>query len=163
MQRRILESILVMVLTFGLFGCATICKHSAKKESPAKAITLADVPAPARATIERLIAGGEIKVLETEEQDGKAIYDVEARVKDKDVEYDVASDGTILTAEESVAYSSLPEQVRAAAEKYFGSAEDLKASKEVEGDKTFYEVEGKKGGTNKAIKLTDLGEIIEEE
>ena len=40
-----------------------------------------------------------------------------------------------------------PASVRAAAEKYFGSAAGLKASREVEKAKTFYEVEGKKKGT----------------
>ena len=126
-------------------------------------MSLSDVPEPAGETIERLTAGGEIKKIEKEETGGTAIYDVEARLKDKDVEYDVASDGKVLTAEESVPYSSLPAAVRAAVEKYFGSAEGLKASKEIEDGKIFYEVEGKKGGAVIALKLDETGKILEEE
>jgi uncharacterized membrane protein YkoI len=126
-------------------------------------VSLSDLPAPARATIDRLTAGGNIKKLEKEEQDGKVIYDVEANVKGKDVEYDVASDGKVLTAEESVPYASLPAAVQAAAMKYFGFTKGLIASKEVENGKTFYEVEGKKSGSTIALKLTETGKVVEEE
>lgn len=134
-----------------------------EKESPAQSVSLSDIPAPARAAIEKLTAGGKIKKIEKEEQEGTAIYDVEAKVKDKDVEYDVDSNGNILTSEESVPFSSMPAVVQEAAKTYFGSAEGLKASKEVEKDKTFYEVEGKKGGSAVALKLDDSGKILEEE
>jgi uncharacterized membrane protein YkoI len=154
---------MLAALAVGLCGCESIFGPAAKKEAPAQAVALSDVPEPARAIIEKLIAGGEIKKIEKEETGGTVIYDVEARVGDKDVEYDVASDGKVLTAEESVPYSSVPAAVRAAAEKYFGSAEGLKASKEIEEGKTFYEVEGKKGGAAVALKLDDTGKIVEEE
>jgi uncharacterized membrane protein YkoI len=163
MQYRILQAVLVAALIVGLWGCAAICGKGAREQAGAKAISLSDVPAPARATIERLTAGGEIKKLERAEEEGKVIYDVEGTVGGKTVEYDVASDGTVLTSEASVPYASLPQVVRAAAEKYFGSAEGLKASRELEKGQTFYEVEGKKGGATRALKLTDKGKIIEEE
>jgi len=163
MQYRILQSVMVAVLLVGLCGCESILGRAAKKEAPGQVVSLSDVPEPARATIERLTAGGEIKKIEKEETGGTVIYDVEARLKDKDVEYDVASDGKVLTAEESVPYSSLPAAVRAAVEKYFGSAEGLKASKEIEDGKIFYEVEGKKGGAVIALKLDETGKILEEE
>lgn len=163
MQYRILQAVLVALLIAGLVGCAAMCRMGAREDAGAKEISLSDVPAPARAVIERLTAGGEIKKLEKAEEEGKVIYDVEATVGGKAVEYDVASDGTVLTSEASVPYASMPQVVRAAAEKYFGSAEGLKASKELEKGQTFYEVEGKKGGATREIKLTDKGEIIEEE
>jgi uncharacterized membrane protein YkoI len=109
------------------------------------------------------MAGGEIKKIDKEEEAGKVIYDVEGTSRGKDVEYDVASDGTVLTSEESVPYASLPQAVRAAVEKYFGSAEGIKASRELEKGETFYEVTGKKAGATKELKLTDKGKIIEEE
>lgn len=162
MQYQILRAVLVAVLIVVLSGCAAISGRS-EKESRGQLVSLSDLPAPARATIDRLTAGGEIKKIEKEEQEGIVIYDVEAKVKDKDVEYDVDGNGKILSAEESVPYSSMPSVVQAAAKKYFGSAEGLKASKEVEKGKTFYEVEGKKGGSTIALKLSDTGEILEEE
>ena len=147
----------------GISGCCAESKREAKKEAPAQQVSLSDVPGPARTVIEKSIAGGKVKKIEKEEVDGKVVYDVEAKVGEKDVEYDVASDGTVLTAEESVPYVSVPGAVRTAAEKYFGSAAGLKASKEVENGKTFYEVEGKKKGKAAALKLTDAGQIVEEE
>jgi len=163
MQYRIVQSVLVAVLIVGLLGCDAIWGRAEKKKVTGQVVSLSDLPASARATIDRLTAGGEIKKLEKEKQEGIVIYDVEAKVKDKDVEYDVASDGKVLTAEESVSYILLPAPVQAAAMKYFGSAEGLKTSREIEKGKTFYEVEGKKGGSTIALKLDETGKIVEEE
>jgi uncharacterized membrane protein YkoI len=163
MLYRTLQSVLVAVVIVGLFGCSALSGRAEKKGAAAQAVALSDVPAAARATIEKLTAGGQIKKLEKEETSGKVIYDVEATVKGKDVEYDVASDGKVLSSEESVPYASLPTAVKNAAEKYFGSAEGLKPSKEIEDGKTFYEVEGKKGGSAVALKLAESGKILEKE
>jgi uncharacterized membrane protein YkoI len=163
MQYRIVQSVLVAILVVGISGCAGLSGRGAKKEAPAQQVSLSEVPAPARAAIEGLTAGGEIKKLEKEKVGGKVIYDVEASVRGKDVEYDVASDGKVLTREESIAYDSLPAAVKTTVQKYFGSAAGLKASKEIEEGKTFYEVEGSKAGSTIALKLAETGKIIEEE
>ena len=49
-------------------------------------------------------------------------------------------------------FSELPEAVRAAAEKYFGTTVGLKAMKGVEYGETSYEIEGKKNG--KIVEVT---------
>jgi len=159
MRHLIFRAVLVALLIVGIAGCAA----KEKKEAPAEKVSLSQIPSPARAVIEKLTAGGQIKSIDKETQDGKAIYDVEAKVGDKDVEYDVAEDGAILTNEESVAYDSLPAEVKTAVRNYFGSADGLKASKEMEKGKTFYEVEGSKAGSKVALKLSDTGKILEEE
>jgi uncharacterized membrane protein YkoI len=165
-------SVLAVVVTVGVVGCSSVtpqgekaekaekAQQIEKKETPAQSITLAQVPEPAQTAIKKLTATGKIKKIEKAEEDGKVVYDVEATVRGRDMEYDVAADGTVLTSEQSVPYASLPLAVRKAAEKYFGSATGLKASVEVEGGKTFYEVEGKNGT---ALKLSDTGQILEEE
>lgn len=159
MRHLIFRAVLVALLIVGIAGCAA----KEKKEAPAEKVSLSQIPPPARAVIEKLTAGGQIKSIDKETQDGKAIYDVEAKVGDKDVEYDVAEDGAILTNEESVAYDSLPAEVKTAVQNYFGSAEGLKASKEMEKGKTFYEVEGSKAGSKVALRLSDTGKVLEEE
>ncbi len=159
---RVLVSAGIIVVVTGLFGCSALRKP-AQDEAPAQAVSLAEVPPAARATIERLTAGGQIRELEKAQEDGRTVYDVEATVGGRDVEYDVAADGTVLTSEQSVPYATVPPAVRAASEKYFGSAEGLAASVEIEGDKAFYEVSGRKGGQPMTLKLTVAGEIIEEE
>lgn len=163
MQRRVFGCVLVAAWIAGISGCGAIAERGAKEETSAQEVPLSAVPEPARIVIERLTAGGEIKKIEKEELDGKVVYDVEAKVGEKDLEYDVAGDGTVLTAEESVAYASMPGTVQAAAQKYFGSAAGLQASKETEGNRTFYEVQGKKGSAVVTLKLTDTGRIVEEE
>ncbi len=149
---RIIIYVSIAVFIFGISGCSS--SHKVK---------LSQVSEPARAAIEKLTAGGEIKMIEKETSDGKTIYDVEATVNGKDMEYDIAEDGKVLTSEESVLYDLLPAAVKQAAEKYFGSAEGLNASKELEEEQTYYEVEGKKGGKEISLKLDQTGKILEEE
>jgi uncharacterized membrane protein YkoI len=163
MRYRMLASVVVVSLVVVLCGCDCLCKRGEKQETPAQAIALSDVPAPARATIEKLTADGTIRKLEKAEEGGQTVYDVEATVGGKDVEYDVAADGKIVTSEESVPFASLPAAVQKAAHTYFGSAEGLKASRELEAGKTFYEVSGTKAGAPVTVKFSDTGKIVEEE
>jgi uncharacterized membrane protein YkoI len=169
MQRSTFQITVAVILMVGVTGCCGLCKRgeeaekAEKKEAPARQVSLAQVPEPARAAIEKVTAGGKIKQIEKTEEGGKTIYDVEATMRDRDVEYDIAADGTILTSGQTVPYVSVPLVVRNAAEKYFGSATGLKAFVEVEEGKTFYEISGKKGKTPMTLKLTDTGQIVEEE
>lgn len=169
MSRRAFEIMGAVILMVGVTGCSGLGRQGEKaegtkaKETPAQQVSLSDVPAPARTVIEKVTAGGKIKKIEKAEEGGKTIYDVEATMPDRDVEYDIAADGTILTEGRTVPYTSVPLVVRNAAEKYFGSATGLKAFVELEEGKTFYEISGRKGKTPMTIKLTDAGQIVEEE
>jgi uncharacterized membrane protein YkoI len=158
MKRWVIGSLVIVAVAAGVLGCSVRSRHEAKEGEESQKVTLSDLPAPARATIEKLTAGGMIRALDKEEKGGTAVYGVEATVQGKDVEYDVDSAGNVLTSEEGVPYASLPAAVRAAAETHFGTSEGLKASRELEGDKTFYEVTGPKG----ELRMTDTGQIAEE-
>lgn len=133
------------------------------QDDDAQRVTLADVPAAVRAVIEKHVGNGEIKKIDKEKEDGKIVYDVEAKKNGKDIELSIAEDGTILTSEESVAYASLPAAVRAAAEKKLGGPGDYKASKEIEDGKTAYEIEAKSNGKHITLKFSETGELLEEE
>ena len=89
MLTRIFRAIIILVLIFLAveLGCATKKSEPAKtqKKETTKLITLADLPLPVRAAVEKLTAGGTIKKIEQDTEDGQLIYDIEARVKDKDV------------------------------------------------------------------------------
>ncbi len=168
MSRRAFQIIVAVILMVGVTGCCGACKQGekaegAEKEAAGQQISLSQIPEPARAAIEKVTAGGKIKKIEKEEEGGKTVYDVEATMRDRDVEYDIAADGTILTSGQTVPYTSVPLVVRNAAEKYFGSATGLKAFVELEEGKTFYEISGKKGKTPMTLRLTDTGQIVEEE
>jgi len=163
MGNRILGWLLVSAVLAVASGCGVLSHLGGEKSGSDRPVPLSSIPGPARSTIERLAGGGQIEKLEQEEADGRVIYDVEATADGKHVEYDVASDGAVLTTEESVAYDSLPEAVKAASRKYFGPEAELRASKEVEDNKTYYEVEGAKGNAMITLKLTDTGRIVEKE
>ena len=168
MQNPIGRNLMVAILTLG-FGAASVVwaasekESEARKEPAAQRVTLADLPAAVHTTIDREMPGAEIKLIEKEEEHGNVVYDVEAKFKGKDVEMDIASDGKVLTREESVPFASLPAAVRVAAEKDFGGTKDLDASKEGENGRTFYEVEGKKAGQKAALKFTEDGRQAEKD
>ena len=72
MQHRVLLSVLVVVLIVGVMGCCSLCERGEKgekKEAPAQQVSLSEVPEPARATIEKVTAGGKIKSIENEEKE----------------------------------------------------------------------------------------------
>ena len=106
---------------------------------------------PARAALEKLAAGGKIDKIDKEVEKGQVVYDVEATVNSKHVEYTIATDGAVVGTEASIEYSELPDAVRAAAEMYFGSATGLNPVKVVEDGQTTYEIEGAKNGKKVAV------------
>ena len=69
------------------------------------------------------------------------------------VEYVIAdSNGEVLGTENEIEVSQLPEPVRKAAKKYFGTSDGLKAMKGEEYGETHYEIEGAKNG--KTVEVT---------
>ena len=164
MQNRISRSIIAFLLAAGVtafvVGCASTRACKEKKEDATERVSLAQLSAPARATVERLTAGGKVDMIDKEVEKGKTVYDVEATVGGKHVEYMIAdADGAVLGTETSIEYSELPDAVRAAAEKYFGSATGLKAVKGVEEGKTTYEVEGQKNGKKVTAEFDASGKL----
>lgn len=125
-------------------------EKSKEKEVP---VSLAQLSAPARATVEKVTAGGKIEQMTKEFEKGQTVYDVEATVGGKHLEFLIAdTDGAVLGTEVPIEFSELPEAVRAAAEKYFGTVSGLKAMKGVEFGETTYEIEGSKNG--KTVEVT---------
>jgi len=116
-------------------------------------VSLAEVSGPARATINKETAGGQVDKITKEIERGKVVYDVEATVGGKHMEYLIAdADGTLLGTEVPIELGQLPEPVRAAGEKYFGASNGLTAMKGVEYGETHYELEGLKNG--KKVEVT---------
>jgi uncharacterized membrane protein YkoI len=112
---------------------------------------------------EKAVAGGALKRIVMENEDGRDAYSVEARVAGTNKEFTFATDGTLLAEEEDVALAQLPDAVRSAGEKYFGGSRDLRASKEIAKGVTSYEVEGRKGGKEMSLKFSAAGALLEEE
>ncbi len=136
MQNRINGTLVVLIAT-----CLAACA------SPrASRVTTAELPAAVRATVDQAVAGGSVDKIDKETENGRIVYDVEATVAGKHVEYTITADGKIVGTETSIPYGDLPESVRTAAEQFFGTATGLEAVKGVEDGKTSYEVTGLKNG-----------------
>lgn len=167
MLNRIFQTIIIffLILVVAELGCGSKKSEpvTTQKQETDQMLKLADLPLPVRTTVEKLTEGGEIIKITKDTEEGQLIYDIEATVNDKEVEYDIAPDGSILSSEESVEYSTLPKPVCAVAEKYFGMTEELKAHKEIEKGMNFYEIEGEKEGCKVTLKLSETGQIVEEE
>src|SRR4051812_33973588 len=109
--------VIALGLGLGLAGLAFGCASMKEKD-----VTIGELSEPARATVNRVTAGGHADKLTREKEHGKVVYDVEATVGGKHLEFLIAdADGAVLGTEVPVEFSALPEPVRAAAEKYFGT------------------------------------------
>jgi uncharacterized membrane protein YkoI len=137
-------SILCFAAAGFVAGCASMREHD---------VTMAQVSEPARATINKETAGGQVDKITKEVERGKAVYDVEATVGGRHMEYLVAdANGELLGTEVPIELNQAPEPVRASAEKYFGTSSGLTVMKGVEYGETHYEVEGPKNG--KKVEVT---------
>ncbi len=124
-------------------------REAAGEEGKDKEVTvsLAQLSEPARATVEKVTAGGKIEQMTKEIEKGKTVYDIEAEMDGKHLEFLIAdTDGAVLGTEVPIAYEELPEAVRTAAEKFFDTASGLQAMKGVEYGETTYEIGGLKNG-----------------
>ena len=147
MQTGIHRLISASLCMAGLLGLATGCASVKSEAAKEKEVGLAAVSAQARATIEEETAGGHVDKITRETERGKVVYDVEATVDGKHMEYLVAeATGELLGTEVPAEFSLLPQPVQAAARKYFGAMSGLTAMKGVEYGETHYEIEGVKNG-----------------
>ena len=160
MQTRKSQLITALLLAVGVAGLTVGCASAGKKETSTP-VTLADLPAAARATVEKETSGGTVDKINRETERGKVVYDVEATVGGRHLEYLIAdADGAVLGTEVPVEFSELPEPVRAAAEKYFGTTSGLKAMKGVEYGESSYEIEGARNGRNVEVTFDPTGKQV---
>jgi uncharacterized membrane protein YkoI len=129
-------------------GAMTGCASMRERD-----VTLAQVSEPARATINKQTDGGHVDKITKEVERGKTVYDVEATVGGKHMEYLIAdANGEVLGTEVPIEFAQLPEPVRAAGQNYFGTSNGLTVMKGVEYGETHYELEGLKNG--KKVEVT---------
>jgi uncharacterized membrane protein YkoI len=162
MKAQISRFIIAAALAAGLAGlvagCASTKPESAQKDVP---LSLAELSGPARATVERVTAGGHVEQITKEVEKGQTVYDVEATVGGKHLEWVIAeADGAVLGTEVPIEFSELPEAVRAAAQKYFGTSAGLKAMKGEEYGETHYELEGPKNGKTTEVTFDPTGKRV---
>ena len=147
---------LAVLSTIALAGLSTGC--SSLKSGGEHEVTKEQMSLPARATVDKETAGGHVEKITKEIERGKTVYDVEATVGGKHMEYLIAeADGALLGTEVPMELDQLPEPVRVAAEKVFGTTNGLTVMKGVEYGETHYEIEGPKNGKRVEVTFDPAG------
>jgi uncharacterized membrane protein YkoI len=167
MQNHISRSIVTFLMAVGLATLAAACASNKAgtqgKEDGAARISLAELTTPARVAVEKLTVGGKIEKIDKETEKGKEIYDVEATVDGKHMEYAIATDGSVVGTETGINFGELPQAVQTAAEKYFGGTTGLDPARVEEDGQTTYEIEGKRNGKKVAATFDATGKLAGEE
>jgi uncharacterized membrane protein YkoI len=167
MQARLNRSILTFLIAAGLTALAAACATNKEgregKEDASARVTMAQLTAPARATVEKVTAGGTVEKIDKEMEEGKEVYDVEATVNGKHMEYTITTDGAVVGTETGIGFNELPEAVQKAAGNYFGRTTHLQPARVEEDNKVAYEIEGKKNGKKVAVTFDADGKITGEE
>jgi len=142
-------------------GCISLLAGCASMKKKEVNVSVADLSAAARTTVERVTKNGKVDQITKEKEKGKVVYDVEATINGKHEEFLIAdSDGEVLGTESSVDFSEVPQPVREAAQKYFGTSSGLKAMKGIEYGKVSYEIEGPKNGKTVEITFDEMGQKV---
>ena len=147
-----------------------------------KEITIDEVPAAVKATILTEADGAPIQEIEMETADGKTVYEAEVIIDGKEVEIEVAPDGTLLgkkieddedegddddddedEIEEEVSLDDVPEAVKATMLKEAAGAEIQEVVKETEGGQVVYEAEFEADGQEIEIEVATDGTLLERE
>src|SRR2546430_2027162 len=152
MQNRMARVMVVVISTGCLAMLVNGCSMMGKTKSKEHDISMSQMSVPARTTAEKQTAGGHVDKVTEETERGRRVYDVEATVGGRHMEYLIAADnGELLGTEVPVEFGQLPEPVKNAARNYFGDTAGLKAMKGVEYGETHYEIEGMKAGKMRAV------------
>ena len=158
MQTRFSQFLLFLMLGVTTAGLVAGCASSHSGTTKEQDVLLGQVSAPARATITQQTTDGRVDRITKEVERGQTVYDVEATVGGKHMEYLIAdTDGKLLGTEVPIEFKDLPAPVCAAAEKYFGTTAGLTAMKGVEYGETQYEIEGQKNGRKTEVTFDPTG------
>ena len=143
-------------------------------------VSLRQVPAAVRATIEKHAGQGEIVEIEREMEGGQVVYAAEVIVNGKEMEFLISATGEYLGAEvededgdedeegeyddeESIPWEQLPQAVQDALGKALPDVQITELTQEVEDGFLVYEAAYETNGREHELELTEGGEIIETE
>ena len=89
----------VGLMGLGLIGCTSMSHHGEEKESEENEvkITIDQAPAAVQATLQKEAGGAKIADVDKETDDGKTVYEADAKIGDTPYEIKVAEDGTLIS------------------------------------------------------------------
>lgn len=176
---------LMAVVCLALCIGAVATKQAMDEE---KEVSIKEIPAAVKATILAEAEGGTIEEIELETEDGKTVYEADVIIDGKEVEIQVAPDGTLLSTkaedddgddddddedgdddegddenEEEISLDQVPEAVKATILKEAAGAAIEEVIKEVEDGQTVYEAEFEVDGQEVEIEVASDGTLLERE
>jgi len=143
---------MVCLLSAGLFTADTL-----------QALELADLPSAVQKTVKRELGSAYIDEIERDTDDGKVVYEVEAETADgREIELEVAEDGTLLEKKEEVRLADVPAAVRATIERELGGVSPEKIERETEEGTVRYEVDAERAdGRDIDLEVAEDGTLLE--
>jgi len=142
-------------------------------------VSIEEVPPAVKAAILAEAEGGTIGEIEVETQDGKTVYEAEAIIDGREIEIEVAADGTLLSKEteddedeqdddddeeeEGISLEEVPEAVKATVLKEAAGAEIEELVRETEDAQIVYEAEFVVAGQTVEIEVAPDGMLLERE
>ena len=144
----------VCLLCTGLFTADTL-----------QALELADLPSAVQETVKRELGSAHIDEIERDTEDGKVVYEVEAETADgREIELEVAEDGTLLEKGEEVRLTEVPAAVRATIERELGGVSPEKIERETEKGTVCYEVEAETAdGREIELEIAEDGTLLDKD
>ncbi|HEQ60208.1 MAG TPA: hypothetical protein ENN74_01210 [Firmicutes bacterium] len=169
-SRAILPGLLPLVMAVGLVGGVGV---SAEEQ-----VSLEDLPASVRSTIEEYAAGGQIVEVEQEVEDGAIVYEADILKDGVESEIRVAADGRFLGYEQeegddedegddddedeaSLAWDQLPPAVQKTLNSMLQGAQPSELVRGDEDGCLVYEAEYEQDGRKRELKVTEQGEVLE--
>src|SRR4051812_44970869 len=111
-------SVFVLSACVVVAGCNSMHHGSDTSHGKEVDVTAQQMSEPARATMNQQVGNGKIEKITREVERGATVYDVEANVGGKHMEYLIAdSNGELLGTEVPIAWNDVPAPVKTAAEK----------------------------------------------
>jgi uncharacterized membrane protein YkoI len=168
---------LMAVVCLGLCIGAVATKQALDGE---KEVAIDDLPAAVKATILAEANGAPIQEIEVETEDGKTVYEAEVLIDGREIEIEVAPDGTLLgketdddedeegdddedEIEEEISLDEVPLAVKATMLKEAAGAEIEEVVKETEDGQIVYEAEFEVDGQEVEIEVAPDGTLLERE
>lgn len=133
--------------------------------SRARDISLSEVPAAVRAVIERELGDAEIDDLERDKDDGKIVYEIDAKSdNDNDIKLKIAEDGTVLELEREMDGDDLPAVILEAVKKSVGQMYIYEVEKRVrKGRTSFYRIRGDNDDFDIELRVGEDGTIMDKD
>jgi hypothetical protein len=132
---------------------------SARAEEKDEEVQMSKVPDKVRKTIEQYASASEIKKIEKGDVDGKTAYEFDIEKAGKKSEVTILPNGKLLSTEEEVALTDIPDAARNSINDAVGTGKLVSTEKVLEKGKVAYEAVIEKNGKKTELTVAPDGKV----